>query len=185
MGGARKRVYFLLRVVSKANGRERRGPLSPWQRRRWQLPRLRAGSSLRTDLAEEIEKGRRTLADSVGETRTNHFVGDAKTKIQARKTESNVLGHSQHSTVKRSANNKERLAGPGLLHNLTRFLRAIVTIDCAALHYETDFLQNAYVRERVAGNGNNVGKIAWFKGADLILPTEKLGSIEEAALQNG
>ncbi len=58
------------------------------------------------------------------------------------------------------------------VQNLASFLWAIVAIDSAALHNERNFLQHTYVRERVAGNGNDVGEIAGLESADLILPAE-------------
>jgi hypothetical protein len=65
-----------------------------------------------------------------------------------------------------------------------RWLLVIVTIDSASLHYESDFLQDANIGERIAGHRNDVSKIAGLECADLIRPSEEFGPIEEACLES-
>lgn len=47
--------------------------------------------------------------------------------------------------------------------------------DCAALHYELDLAEDGDVREGVALDGDEVGELAVFEGADLVLRVEKFG----------
>ncbi len=57
--------------------------------------------------------------------------------------------------------------------------------DDAAFHDECDFLQDADVRQRVAGNRDDVGEVAGLQRADLPLPAEQLGAVQRAGLKRG
>lgn len=59
----------------------------------------------------------------------------------------------------------------------------IAAVDHATFHHEADFLYYADVFDRIAGDGNDVGKIAGLEGANLILPTEELCAIEHVCLE--
>src|SRR5271157_49475 len=56
--------------------------------------------------------------------------------------------------------------------------------DRAILHHKAHTLDGGNVVERVAGDGDDVSKVAGLELADLALPAEELGSFNHVSLQN-
>src|SRR5579862_5120144 len=55
----------------------------------------------------------------------------------------------------------------------------------AAFHHEGYSLQDVNVRQRVAGNCDDVGEVSGLERADLAFPAEQFGAIQSPGLQRG
>ena len=58
----------------------------------------------------------------------------------------------------------------------------LATVDYAALHHERDVLEHADVVEWIAGHGDDVGIVAGLERAELVLPVEQPGAVEQIGL---
>src|SRR6266478_6697423 len=65
--------------------------------------------------------------------------------------------------------------GPATLPRWRSVLRQLVADNPAALHHELDALKLGDVRQRLAGNRDEIGIFAFLDRPDLILPPQRLG----------
>ena len=65
-----------------------------------------------------------------------------------------------------------RSLAAALLQSPDELRQGLAAVDYAALHYEGDVLEHADVVERVAGHGDDVGVVAGFEHAQVVLPVE-------------
>ena len=69
-------------------------------------------------------------------------------------------------------------------HRTDRAWGQIVPEDFSALHHKLHPLRFADIGERIAGNGDNVGKLALRNGADIVLPSHFRCGINRSGLQS-
>src|SRR5579883_1957960 len=94
-----------------------------------------------------------------------------------------TLSHVRWSAPQESTPRFRREArGPVPLPRRRGVLRQLVADDPAALHDEPDALQLGNIRERVAGDRDDIGIFALFDRSDVILPAERLGVDDSGGL---
>ena len=62
--------------------------------------------------------------------------------------------------------------------------KSLILKDNSALHHKTDVPHDRNIFKRIPGDGDDIGEITGFEGADLTLPSEEFGAVQQIGLQH-